>query len=204
MKWFVYPIILAFTTSATAQFIPQAMGYNPDENSDGLIGVGDLQGLLALYGSAFENADSITVATVQLNGDNSCWTSPGQEFILPDADIIYLDVEGYDSGQSGLYSTYNCFKMKLPQGVGFKTILVIPPHHRYIPIPESADHNEMYYVQYNFYSDNDPWTPQFSFYGGGNLHPQEFNDDSNRKWFSYLFLRDHQGFWRPLNGVGGF
>ena len=34
--------------------------YNPDENGDGLIGLADLQGLLALYGLQM-NSDSVIV-----------------------------------------------------------------------------------------------------------------------------------------------
>ena len=47
-------MLLAFTTAAQAQF--PYLPYNPDENSDGLIGVADLQGLLALYSQEFSGA----------------------------------------------------------------------------------------------------------------------------------------------------
>ena len=199
MKTTIFSLLMACGVTAFGQFIPQPMGYNPDVNGDEFIGEDDVMGTLALYDNAFDNGDSTVVATVELNGDNSCWPSPGEQYILPDADVIYLDVTGYDSGADGLNSTYNCFKMKLPQGSGFKTLLVIPPHHRYIPVPESADYDEMKYVEYQFFSDNDQWTNQFRFDGGGN---QGVENDSNRKWHIYMFLRDHQGFWRPLNGIG--
>ena len=44
--------VLCFATYAQFPSLP----YNPDENGDGLIGVVDLQGLLANYGSTFEGA----------------------------------------------------------------------------------------------------------------------------------------------------
>ena len=42
-----------------------SLPYNPDENGDGLIGVVDLQGLLANYGNEFEGA------VVSLNGESA-------------------------------------------------------------------------------------------------------------------------------------
>lgn len=47
-------LFVAVTTESAAQSFP--LPYNPDENGDGLIGVVDLQGLLANYGSAFSGA----------------------------------------------------------------------------------------------------------------------------------------------------
>lgn len=180
------------------------MGYNPDANGDALIGVSDLSGLLALYGQPFNNGDSIVVATVQVSGDNQGWPSNGshEALVLPDADVIYLDVEAYDTGFDGIYSTYNVFKMKLPDGVGFKTLLVIPPHADQIQAPDGADMDEMFYVEYNFFSDNPhPFSLPFRFDGGG-LSGDE--NDLNRGWYVFMFLRDHQGFWRPLNGLGKY
>ena len=187
--------------TAFGQFIPQPMGYNPDANSDGFIGVDDVLETLVLFGNAFDNGDSTVVATVQLSGDNQGWPNNllGEELILPNADVIYLDVMGYDTGQPGLYSTYNVFKMKLPEGTGFKTLLVIPPHYRYIPVPETSEYDGMWNVEYQFFSDNDQWTSAFEFSGGGNMGEVNY---LNRKWYVYMFLRDHQGFWRPLNGLG--
>ena len=47
-------VLLALTTMAQAQspYLP----YNPDENADGLIGVADLQALLAVYSQEFSSA----------------------------------------------------------------------------------------------------------------------------------------------------
>ena len=46
-------LMVGFGTFAQVNF---NLPYNPDANGDGLIGVADLQGLLATYGSEFENA----------------------------------------------------------------------------------------------------------------------------------------------------
>ena len=48
-------VIAAFSLNAFSQGIPQ-LPYNPDENGDGLIGVPDLQALLAQYGLEFNSA----------------------------------------------------------------------------------------------------------------------------------------------------
>lgn len=47
-------LFVAVTTEYAAQSFP--LPYNPDENGDGLIGVVDLQGLLANYGNEFSGA----------------------------------------------------------------------------------------------------------------------------------------------------
>jgi len=47
-------LFVAVTTECAAQSF--TLPYNPDENGDGLIGVVDLQGLLANYGSEFSGA----------------------------------------------------------------------------------------------------------------------------------------------------
>lgn len=54
MKYFLTASALLFSLVVAAQF--PNLPYNPDENSDGLIGVVDLQGLLANYGSEFASA----------------------------------------------------------------------------------------------------------------------------------------------------
>ena len=54
MKHLLTLALFAFGLNALAQF--PNLPYNPDENGDGLIGVVDLQGLLANYGSEFSSA----------------------------------------------------------------------------------------------------------------------------------------------------
>jgi hypothetical protein len=55
MKYLITLLIAALSLNAFSQGIPQ-LPYNPDENGDGLIGVPDLQGLLAQYGLEFNAA----------------------------------------------------------------------------------------------------------------------------------------------------
>ena len=54
MKRLIALMICAVSLGAAAQF--PSLPYNPDENGDGLIGVVDLQGLLANYGNEFASA----------------------------------------------------------------------------------------------------------------------------------------------------
>jgi hypothetical protein len=54
MKRMLFLAFLASSLCAQAQNF--TLPYNPDENADGLIGVADLQGLLAQYGSEFSAA----------------------------------------------------------------------------------------------------------------------------------------------------
>ena len=54
MKRLVALTMCALSLGAAAQF--PSLPYNPDENGDGLIGVADLQALLANYGSEFASA----------------------------------------------------------------------------------------------------------------------------------------------------
>ena len=54
MKRLVALMMCAVSLGAVAQF--PNLPYNPDENGDGLIGVVDLQGLLANYGNEFASA----------------------------------------------------------------------------------------------------------------------------------------------------
>ena len=54
MKRLIALMMCAVSLGAAAQF--PNLPYNPDENGDGLIGVADLQGLLALYSQEFSGA----------------------------------------------------------------------------------------------------------------------------------------------------
>jgi hypothetical protein len=55
MKYLITLLIAVLSLNAFSQGIPQ-LPYNPDENGDGLIGVPDLQALLAQYGLEFNSA----------------------------------------------------------------------------------------------------------------------------------------------------
>ena len=86
--------VVCFATYAQFPSIP----YNPDENGDGLIGVVDLQGLLANYGNEFASAvlSEDGESAIVFMGDMgyfeceySCnqlpgfWTLPGAEDLVP-------------------------------------------------------------------------------------------------------------------------
>ena len=91
MKHLFASLLTAVCFAAHAQF--PSLPYNPDENGDGLIGVVDLQGLLANYGSTFEGAilstDSNT-AVVEVGSMNyltcksTCAALPGVWDIIDD------------------------------------------------------------------------------------------------------------------------
>ena len=55
MRYLITVVIAALSLNAFGQGIPQ-LPYNPDENGDGLIGVPDLQALLAQYSLEFNSA----------------------------------------------------------------------------------------------------------------------------------------------------
>ena len=113
MKWFVFSIALACTTSATAQFIPQPMGYNPDVNGDEFIGVDDVMGTLALYSSVFDNGDSLDVYTTP----DSLWADGFETLHIPDGtDIVYLN---YEVPVQGAEAT-----IELPEATGFSALMV--------------------------------------------------------------------------------
>ena len=71
--------------------------YNPDENGDGLIGVADLQGLLALYGLQI-NSDSVVVYNLsELQEPEFCSYHPNncndyEREVPADADIVMNDL----------------------------------------------------------------------------------------------------------------
>lgn len=54
MKHLIFGVALLLSSAVEAQF--PNLPYNPDDNGDGLIGVVDLQGLLANYGNEFSSA----------------------------------------------------------------------------------------------------------------------------------------------------
>ena len=89
MKRLVALMMCAVSLGAAAQF--PNLPYNPDENGDGLIGVVDLQGLLANYGSEFTSvalSSSGEMAVTQvgqmpyLKCRTSCASLPGMWSII--------------------------------------------------------------------------------------------------------------------------
>ena len=91
------------------------MGYNPDENSDGLIGVGDLQGILTLYGSTFESNDSLNITSDFWDVNAPDIDGQDDYFVGIGTDILYLTTNAYDDNE----------QLFLPSEVGFKTLLIL-------------------------------------------------------------------------------
>ena len=124
MKPLFSALVLVFTTSAAAQFIPQPMGYNPDVNGDAFIGVDDVMGTLALYNNIFDNGDSLNV----LSTSDSLWAEGFETFLIPvGTDILYLNYEVALEGANAI--------IELPESNGFSTLMVLTdptvwkPHH---------------------------------------------------------------------------
>ena len=65
--------------------------YNPDGNGDGIIGVSDLQDLLALYGLSVDADSLVWYGTADLNSPSWCEWGDGCPYLqVPqDADVIY-------------------------------------------------------------------------------------------------------------------
>jgi hypothetical protein len=105
---------LALSLSVYGQFIPQPMAYNPDENSDGLINVNDLQGLLSLYGNNFNNSDSTIIEFIDFGAD--CLEYYDDIAINENVDLLYV--------RTGIGSCGTEPSLILPQGDSFKTLVV--------------------------------------------------------------------------------
>lgn len=120
MKHLFASLLTVVCCATYAQF--PSIPYNPDENGDGLIGVVDLQGLLANYGSTFEGAilsSDGNTAVVEVGSMNfltcklTCAALPGvwdiidensAGLILPGlTSITWLDIKShnYNSGSTG-------------------------------------------------------------------------------------------------------
>ena len=97
MKRFVALMMCAVSLGAAAQF--PNLPYNPDENGDGLIGVVDLQGLLANYGNEFasavlsEDGESAIVYMGDMDYfscDHSCGQLPGMWQLPAARDLVLV------------------------------------------------------------------------------------------------------------------
>lgn len=182
------------TTVVSGQFFPQDAEYNPDVDGDQYIGVNDILGILPLFGNAFSSADSIAVENVTVGYNHRCWPdgSNGSPVILPDVDVVYLDVNPYlNADFPSAYETYNCFKVKLPSGAGFKTLLVIPSHINSLTPPLGASGDGISSLNFEFFADNFTHALQFDGNVDGTWGP-------TAGWHAWMFIRDHNGNWRPL------
>ena len=114
MKHLLTLALFAFGLSAIAQF--PNLPYNPDENGDGLIGVVDLQGLLANYGSEFEGAvlsENGNMAVVGVGTLNyfdclfTCASLPGRWTLIDEySAALALPLEGYQYAWMDLRSEH--------------------------------------------------------------------------------------------------
>ena len=147
MKHLLTAIACFFALSMSAQFIPQPMGYNPDSNSDAFVGIDDLMAVLSLYGTPFDNGDSVQIAELSFVGNYL------DTLEIPEsADIIYI----YDEIVFGTNSRH----LKLPMGSGFKSIMVVPVITQ--TSAEVEDIPEIPYAHYpNFYSFLVPCNEQY-------------------------------------------
>ena len=151
--------------TAFGQFIPQQMGYNPDENGDALIGVNDLQGLLALYGQPFDNGDSVVVTTLTFPDDyGDDYAENGQVpvlYIEEDTDFLYIHQTVDDE-----------VFFYLPQGSGFKVLQVFIS-------------TEVFNFGSRFYLTETTNSDMF----GGTFNTQPFQP------LHLTFIRGHNGTW---------
>ena len=86
MKTILFLLFALTLGTAFGQFIPQPMGYNPDANSDGFIGVDDVLETLVLFGNAFDNGDSTDIFVVNFVGQED------STFVIPEyTDICYFE-----------------------------------------------------------------------------------------------------------------
>jgi hypothetical protein len=121
MKYFITLLIAALSLNAFSQGIPQ-LPYNPDENGDGLIGVPDLQALLAQYGLEFNSAvlSEDAQSAIVYMGDSdifscrlSCSILPGNWWLMTmnEAGLVVEDLESIAEGEEvwieNIYSTNN-------------------------------------------------------------------------------------------------
>ena len=157
--------------AGSAQFIPQQMGYNPDVNGDELIGVEDLMGTLSLYGSEFDNGDSLIISSwtfpmdypIPPTAEEDASGSPVNVLIPEEIDILYV------------HQTVDRFVyFHLPDGEGFKVLQLFL----------SCEGFEQWPVNVYLDSDN-PVTEAYQ--QTANIHyarPQHL-----------LFIRGHNGIW---------
>ena len=140
-----------------------------------------------------EDQSQASVGNASLGSSCRCWPDQGEIIVeLPEADFVYLDVEPYLTGSgSSQYDSYNCFKFKLPDGPGFTTMTIIPPHIFNITPPVGSEGDELDALQFEVYSSNFIGHLQ---YDGG---IDNWSWGPHAGWHAWRFIRDHNGDWRP-------
>ena len=179
MKHLLTAIACCLAVAGSAQFIPQPMGYNPDSNSDGFVGAEDLMGLLSLFGTPYDDGDSVDVVTLDYTGFES------DTLQIPEhADIVYL-LSGEYTGDGNQVSR----AAWLPLGSTWKTVIVFG--YTTFSYHERCD--------YFIYTDEPlvdegvelPYPRHIGYVLGG------YNPNWQSDLGGYtIFVRDHFGQWR--------
>lgn len=106
--------ISALLVSSLAMGQWPSLPYNPDDNADGLIGVADLQALLANYGSEFASAivsEDSSLAVVDIGemtmGEclSSCLALPGKWHMINSEEFL-VHAQNLDGGPGGYHVHY--------------------------------------------------------------------------------------------------
>lgn len=135
----------------------------------------------------------ISVENTLLDSSCRCWPDQGEIVVeLPEADFVYLEVEPYLTGQGNTsYDSYNCFKFKLPDGTGFTSMTIIPPHISNIIPPSGSEGDGLDALLFQIYSSN--FIGQLNYDGG----IDNYSWGPHAGWHAWRFIRDHNGDWRP-------
>ena len=107
MKYLVTVIACFVLVSVSAQ-----TPYNPDSDSDNLIGFDDLLDFLPLYGQEFYPETVLQEQWCSVSSYDSC-------FIEAETDVLFLNMNGPHIGTIGRGPVY------LPDGLSFKKIYII-------------------------------------------------------------------------------
>jgi hypothetical protein len=126
MKYLITLLIAALSLNAFSQGIPQ-LPYNPDENGDGLIGVPDLQALLAQYSLEFNSAilsEDAQSAIVYIGESDifscrlSCSILPGNWWLMTinEAGLVVEDLESIAESEQ-IWIDHNYSNNSYPLGI---------------------------------------------------------------------------------------
>jgi hypothetical protein len=139
-------------------------------------------------------SQDLVVEFVAIDASCRCWPDQGEVIVnLPNADIVYLEVEPYLSGQTNSdFDTYNCFRFKLPDGTEFKSMTIIPPHLFSLTTPAGSLGDDMDALFFQIYANN--FLGHLSYEAG----IDSYSWGPHAGWHTWKFIRDHYGNWRPI------
>ena len=145
-------------------------------------------------GGSSDGEGGLIVETVTLDSSCRCWPDQGEVIVnLPDADIVYLDVEPYLNENTAFnYDTYNCFKFQLPTGTEYKSMTIIPPHLKSLIPPLGSQGDDVDALRFDIFANNFLGHLQ---YDGG---IDSYSNGAHAGWHTWIFNRDHYGNWRPI------